>query len=281
MDTINRMESDPGRETLSRERIQTYLEYLMERGCTQGTIDGYRRNLEKFLAWLPESQKIQKESLTEFRAFLLEQGYMPRTVNMFCSSINSYLGFMGLTKYQLVDQIPYDREEMKPELSRKEYLRLIFTAKVSGKTRTYLLVKVFATTGITVLELPRFTVEAVKAGKVVTYPNGTRQEIRIPPCVRGELIEYIHKQNLKCGPVFVTRTGKTISRTVVTGMIQSLSEDAGVDPEKCNPRCLRKLYLSTREKVLDQVWNLFEVNYDHLLEQEQIIYGWEEGRLYG
>ena len=108
---------------------------------------------------------------------------------------------------------PFPRgEEPQPELTRSEYLRLLSAAKALGKERTYLLVKVFATTGITVQELPRLTVEAAQAGKVVTYPNRVRQEVRISPCVGRELLEYAHSTGVASGPIFITRNGKTVNR---------------------------------------------------------------------
>ena len=71
-----------------------------------------------------------------------------------------------------------------------------------------MLIKVFATIGIQVQELPHLTVEAVRNGKVVTYPNRVRQVLRISPYVREELLQYIEKEGIATGPVFLTRAGQ-------------------------------------------------------------------------
>ena len=77
------------------------------------------------------------------------------------------------------------------------------------------------------------------------------------------------------GPVFVTRSGKPLRRTQVTGEIQSLAGTARVAPEKCNPRCLRKLYLTTQTEIERSVQLLAEQAYERMLDTEQLAAGWE------
>ena len=79
------------------------------------------------------------------------------------------------------------------------------------------------------------------------------------------------------GPVFITRSGKAMSRTSVTTAIQHLAKSAGVEPEKCNPRCLRKLYLATLQGFQRQVTQLVEQAHNSLVEQEQAVVGWSVG----
>lgn len=64
---------------------------------------------------------------------------------------------------QLIGQLDTE-EEIQPELSRTEYLRLLATARNLGRERTYLMVKVFALTGIRVSELNRVMLRAVGGG---------------------------------------------------------------------------------------------------------------------
>ena len=63
----------------------------------------------------------------------------------------------------------------------------------------------------------------------------------------------------------------------MTAAIQGLAHDARVVPEKCNPRCLRKLYQSTMAGIEASVRLLVEQTHDRLLEQEQLTVGWEAG----
>ena len=62
----------------------------------------------------------------------------------------------------------------------------------------------------------------------------------------------------------------------VTAIIQRLAPLARVDQDKCNPRCLRKLYMATMENMRQNVEILLRMTYDNLLEQEQTACGWED-----
>ena len=264
-----------GVKTLTPEMIAEYLANT-SRSCMKATLKNYERGLRRFYDWLPADKSLERDSLSNFQRDLIEKGYRPNSVNLLCSPVSGMLEYLGLWEEAQITPLPAG-EEPQPELTRSEYLRLLSAAKALGKERTYLLVKVFATTGITVQELPRLTVEAAQAGKVVTYPNRVRQEVRISPCVGRELLEYAHSTGVASGPIFITRNGKTVNRGAVTALIQKLAGAARVSEEKCNPRCLRKLYLTTQDTLKQNVAVLLQMTYDRMLEQEQATYGWDEG----
>ena len=257
------------------EQVDAYLDDLQKRGCTPGTIQTYRRNLLVFFEALPKSARLDHRALARWRDAMLEQGYSPRTVNARLASANGFLGYLGLRDYQLPEQLKPAEDDVQPELTRSEYLRLLSAARALEKERTYFLVKVFAVLGLTIHDLPKLTAEAVEKGVFTTSANRSRQTIRIPNCLRAELLGYLQREEVRSGPVFCTRRGKPICRAAVTACIQQLSRDARVAPEKCNPRCLRKLCQSTREGVQRSISQLMEQALDRLLEQEQITIGWE------
>ena len=64
------------------------------------------------------------------------------------------------------------------------------------------------------------------------------------------------------------------SATTVTALIQSLAHDAQVEASKCTPRCLRKLYLQTQERILHNISTLAREEYEKLLRSEQEKTGW-------
>lgn len=272
--SVQALPEEPG-VPVTRQQIADYLASLRARGCVEGSIKKYNRDLTLFYDFLPDEKEITRTTLAKWRDVLLARGYAPRTINAAISEANSFFGWLGRREYQLPQQLEIP-DDVQPELTRAEYLRLLSTARALGKERTYLLVKVFATTGITVQELPRLTVEAVRDNRLTMISNGLRQIIHIPASLRDDLTRYIRRMGLVSGPVFVTRSGRRLNRTAVTGAIQGLAQDARVPPEKCNPRCLRKLYQSTIAGIEANVQLLVEQTHDRLLEQEQLTVGWEE-----
>lgn len=258
------------------EQVDAYLNDLQTRGRTPETIRTYRRNLLLLFEALPKSGRPDHRTLARWRDVMLEQGYTPRTVNVRLASANGFLDYLGLRDYQLPMQLKPAEDEIQPELTRNEYLRLLSAARTLDKERTYFMVKVFAVLGLTVHDLPKLTAEAVEKGVFTTSANRSRQMFRIPNCLQAELLGYLQREGIQSGPVFCTRNGKPICRAAVTACIQQLSRDARVAPEKCNPRCLRKLCQSTRACVQQSISLLVEQALDRMLEQEQITIGWEE-----
>lgn len=258
------------------EQVDAYLNDLQTRGRTPETIRTYRRNLLLLFEALPKSGRLDHRTLACWRDAMLEQGYTPRTVNVRLASANGFLDYLSLRDYQLPVQLKPAEDDIQPELTRNEYLRLLSAARALDKGRTYFMVKVFAILGLTVHDLPKLTAEAVEKGVFTTSANRSRQMFRIPNCLQAELLGYLQREGIRSGPVFCTRKGKPICRAAVTACIQQLSRDARVAPEKCNPRCLRKLCQSTREGVRQSISLLVEQALDRLLEQEQLTIGWKE-----
>ena len=259
---------------MTREQIEDYVAHRQGEDRTSESIQKYARDLDALYRFLPEEKRIYPETLSQWRGSLLGEGYAPRTVNSMVSVANSFLKWLGHRELQLTGQlnIAYDQ----PELTRNEYLRLLSAARHLNKERTYLLVKVFTTVNITVLELPRLTVEAVRGDQAEFTANGVRYLAAIPSCLRDELLDYARRSCIASGPIFVTRTGKPLGRTAVTAYIQSLAQTARVAPEKCNPRCLHKLYQSTMDEIETTVRILAEQSHEQLLEREQMLVGWQE-----
>jgi len=256
--------------------IEAYLTHLQDKGRVQGTLDWYRRSLLRLYEALPEDDKnIYRDTLKRWRERMVEEEYAPSTINQSIVVANGYLEFVGMREYQLVEKLA-KAEELQPELTRSEYLRLLQTARALGRERVYLLVKVFANTALPLQELPKLTVEAAKAGRVNILYNSSRQVIRIPDCIAEELLAYARRKGILSGPIFLARDGEPMSRTNVSTGIRQLSVAAKVPEEKGNPRCLRKLYLATREGIERNIALLVEQAQERMLEQEQLSVGWEE-----
>ena len=128
------------------------------------------------------------------------------------------------------------------DITREEYLHLLDTAKGSNDERAYLLVKVMATTGVSILGLPELTVEAVRAGKLKVEHD----VVPLAAGLREELEEYAAWKSVRSGPVFITRSGRPYNATQVSRFLHNLCCSAELDEEKCRPSALRKLYRAAK-----------------------------------
>ena len=262
----------------TRSDIDLYLQDVASRGCKQGTLENYRRSLLNFFDWLPEGKRVSRKMVYDYQDYLIGK-YTSRTVNMKMTSINGILGFLDLREYQSTVKASVDDTAIQPELSRNEYLRMLSAAKAIGDERLYLIIKLFGTTGIAVQEFDKVTVEAVRSGTIVTFPNRNRLALRIPACVQSELLEYAKEKGVKSGPIFLTREGRPLGRTTLSNMVPHIARYAKVEENKCTPRCLQKLYAETWDTIKSNVNVMLQMTYDKLLEQEQVIYGWQDVQL--
>lgn len=270
-----RIGNSPAAMQITPETVQEYISEMERKGRVPGTIEEYRRNLKLLYDFLPEDKRIQKDSLRQWRDALLEQGYNPRTANARVSAANSYLAFFGRRDLQLMRQLQIG-ECPHPEMTRTEYLRLLQTARLLEKERVYLLIKLFGSTGLPVQGVEQVTAEAVLAGAVLTKEGKKPQEIRLPACLQEELLSYANREGIQSGPIFLTRSGKPLSRTNIADAIRHLCHDAQVAEEKGNPRCLQRMYQATQKGILQNISVLVEQAYDRLLETEQLAIGWTE-----
>lgn len=244
---------------------ETFLTDLQSRGRTEETLKCYRNSIGKLRGFLPE-HRLSRDAMLQWPDALREQGYCPSTVNSAVSAANSLLAFCGRRGWQVMPSPLPETEQ--PELTRGEYLRLLQTARILEKERAYLLVKLLGTTGLAVHLLPEVTVEAVQEGSLPTC------DMPLGAGLQSELLSFAAREGISSGPVFVTRRGTPVGRTTVTALIQALSHDARVEPVKCTPRCLRKLYLQTQENILKNVSALVREQYKKLLDTEQQKIGW-------
>ena len=162
---------------VTEKAVRTYLADLTAKGRSADTVRMYAAGCGRCGRTCRPDKQVRRETLADWQDTLLDRGYSPGTVNTHLSAANGLLEHMGRRDLQLVGQLDAV-PEVQPELTRTEYLRLLQTARILGRERIYLMVKVFALTGIRVGELPMVTAEAVEAG--VPAGRGGEPHPRLP-----------------------------------------------------------------------------------------------------
>lgn len=257
---------------MTPDKLNDFCDFLLAQGRRSETVSAYRRKLRTLYTFLPEDKALTEQSVQRYIAWLREKYESPQTINTYISSMNSFLqhyGCRGLCAPH-VARTP----ESPPELSREEYHRLLQVAKLYEDERLYLLVKSFATIGVTVQDLPKLTVQAAREGCL--RDGASEGTLLIPDCLRQELLEYSARRHIKEGAIFLDGSGLPLQRAIINRAMKRLCADARVAEEKVNPRCLRKLCLATKEAIYSELLLLADRGYERFLEQEQPVYGWEQ-----
>lgn len=228
---------------LTEGNIVKFIIHLEQEEKSKNTIEKYARDVRAFALYAGDVE-ITKEKVIAYKNKLISDNYAARSINSMLASINSLFSFLEwrdckVKSIKLQKQLYCSR---KKELSKAEYLRLLESAKKNGNERLNLLIQTICSTGIRVSELQYITVEAAKLGKTVVFLKGKMRTVFIVKELRRRLIRYATERNITTGAIFITRNGKTMSRTNIWREMKRLCEQAKVDSEKVFPHNLRHLF---------------------------------------
>lgn len=231
---------------ITSKEIQQFQCRLIEEEKSPATIEKYIRDISAFFDYFEETE-ITKEKVISYKKRLVDDGYAPRSINSMLASLNSLFSFLGWSDLK-VKSIKLQRQVFCPEekeLTKDEYKRLLCAANRKGNKRLCLLIQTICGTGIRVSELKFITVESVKNGEAVVSLKGKTRSVFIVKELKKKLLAYAKENNIKSGCIFITKTGKSMSRTNIWREMKKLCEDANVNPNKVFPHNLRHLFART------------------------------------
>ena len=227
---------------ITAKTIVEFKEHLILEERSEITIEKYIRDVKAFAVYTLNGT-ITKETVIAYKKHL-QENYAVRSVNSMLASINSLFAFLGwhdlkVKSLKLQQQVFCPEEK---ELTKAEYARLCRTAQHKRNKRLNLILQTICGTGIRVSELQYITVEAAKNGEAIVNCKAKTRSVFIVKELKQKLLRYAAEQNIKSGMIFVTRTGKPISRTNIWREMKALCEEANVNPQKVFPHNLRHLF---------------------------------------
>lgn len=245
---------------ITTEHIVSFGQFLREDERSAATVEKYLREVRLFAVFL-DGREVTKAAVAQWKATLLAENYNPTTVNGKLSAIDRFFSFMGWEDCR-VKHLRLQRRlfrESNRELTKTEYERLLAAADECGKERLSLLMETICATGIRVSEVRYITVETANAGKAEISLKGKIRTILIPRKLCRKLIKYARKNKIASGELFLTRSGRPLSRKQIWAEMKAICEKAGVEPGKVFPHNLRHLFARTFYKVCRDVARLADV----------------------
>ncbi len=228
---------------ITLQDLDRFRNHLRRQERSPGTVENYLRYARAFASWL-EGRRVTKELTAAWKEGLVAQGYAPATVNAMLAAVNGLLAFLGREDCR-VKLLRIQRRLFRDparELTGEEYRRLLDTARARGRERLALLMEAICATGIRVSEVKYLTVEAAKQGRTDISLKGKVRTILIPNKLCRKLLKYAKKNKTASGEIFLTRSGKSLSRRQIWCELKSLCSQAGVEPSKVFPHNLRHLF---------------------------------------
>jgi len=260
--TIGDRNHEGGREMSQRimtvETLRCYEAWLREEERSAGTVQKYLRDVRAFALWLG-NDPVTKERAAEWKAWLTQRGYASVTVNTKLAALNSFFRCMGWEDCRvrfLKVQRRMFRDQSR-DLTRGEYEKLLAAAR--SRERLFLLLETICSTGIRVSEVRYITLEAVRAGRAEVALKGKIRTILLPGKLCRKLKKYAQNEKIASGEIFLTGSGKPMSRQQIWAVMKGLSRQAGVEPSKVFPHNLRHLFATAFYRACRDVVRLADV----------------------
>ena len=244
---------------LEQAAIARFREHLILEEKSPATVEKYLRDIRAFAVYM-RGKVVRKAAVIDYKK-LLQKKYAVRSVNSTLASINGLFSFLGWHELR-VKTVKLQRQVFSPEekeLTQAEYMRLCRTAEQRGNKRLSLILQTICGTGIRVIELQHITVEEARCGEATVSCKGKTRSVFIVKELKQKLLRYVAEQGIRSGMIFVTRTGRAVSRTNIWREMKSLCREAGVNPEKVFPHNLRHLFARVFYSIEKDIAKLSDV----------------------
>ncbi|MGM9670666.1 MAG: tyrosine-type recombinase/integrase [Oscillospiraceae bacterium] len=245
---------------LTYDQINEYRCFLQEQERMPATIEKYMRAIRRFNDWLA-GRVVTKKVVAEWKEHLQTEQLAPVTINAELAALNGLFHFLTWdecrTHFLKVQRRMFRDSER--ELSRSDYNRLVDAAYHCGRNRLALVIETICATGIRVSEVQYITVEAAKAGRAEIALKGKIRTILLSTKLCRKLLGYARKNKITSGEIFLTGSGKRLSRKQIWAEMKSLSIIAGIEPEKVFPHNLRHLFATVFYHACKDIARLADV----------------------
>ncbi len=245
---------------LMPEMIPAFIAHLCSEEREEATVQKYVHNVQDFMAWM-DGRAVTKALVLEWKESLQDGRFAPATINGKIASVNAFFKYAGWEDCR-VKALRLQRRVFRDpgrDLTQGEYERLIRAAYNRSDERLALLMETICATGIRVSEVRYITVKAVNQGRAIIALKGKIRTIILPGKLCKRLQKYIRKNKIASGEVFLTRSGKGMSRGQIWAEMKKICVAAGVEPSKVFPHNLRHLFARTYYKVYRDIVKLADV----------------------
>ncbi len=245
---------------LTEGQIQQFREYLHIEERAAQTIEKYLHDVQEFYKW-SSGKVISKNMILEWKQHLLKCGRAAVTVNASLAALHSFFAFAGWhecrVKYLKIQKRVF-RDDTK-ELRKDEFMKLVNCALNKENVRLALVMETICATGIRVSEVRYITVEAIKQKRADISLKGKIRTILIPDKLAKKLQKYAKNKKIASGEIFLTASGKSLSRKQIWSEMKKLCKETGVNEKKVFPHNLRHLFAAAFYKACRDIVRLADV----------------------
>lgn len=240
--------------------IESFLEMMSaERGASNNTVEGYRRDVEQFWAFCRcgSIKEVTKVEVAAFVQMLNQKGFAPKTVARKLSALREYFKFLFSEK-EIRTNPTYNiltpkQEKPLPKFLTVDEIERLIAAAAGHENRIYkrlaVMLELMYACGLRVSELVGLPENCINYDKreIIVRGKGSKERI-IPVAERAikAVLKYLGYRDdfLKAGRksiwLFPSRSSSGhLTRDAFFKDIKKLAVEAGIYPSKVSPHVLR------------------------------------------
>ena len=243
------------------ELIIEFLRYLLiDKGYSNNTIESYKRDLEKFLAFNKNKNidNITNDDLKKYIKYLKEENLNEKSIARNISSLKSFYKFLVISKY--INNNPSDalfspkvKKSLPNTLTEDEVLKLLdieLTNNFSYRNKAML--ELMYATGLRVSELINLKLHDVDLTQDIirTFGKGSKERvIPIGDYAKEYLKKYIYEYRVSMLKtesseyLFLNNHGKQMTRQGFFKIIKKIAKEKGINKE-FSPHTIRHSFAS-------------------------------------
>lgn len=253
-----------------KEKLDEFILKEKEDEKSKKTLIDYKNAVNKFIDFIPkETTTLTKDLLIEFKNNLTEKDFAVKSKNKYITIVNKFLKFIDKKDLTLKKFKEQRKTSIDDPIWEQEHKRMLRWAKKLGQEDTYLIIKIFATTGARIEELKFFTVENLENNYIKgTFNKGKYRTLIMTNELKRELKLYCKQNKIKSGYIFIStdpkaKEGAMWNNSTIWRRLKRIARAAKINPSKIHPHAWRHLFAKECKRVgidLDELQDILGHN---------------------
>lgn len=248
-------------------KVDDFIAFETENEKSKNSLVHYRQVVELFVNSF-DVDDICKLDVIGFKR-KLEEEYAPATVKNYITIANRFIKYCELVEKDLDPDELLRTHHSKMTLKNikiqqaaslddviepSDFKRMCRMAKQCNRMDIYLIMKIFAYTGIRVSELSYFTVENVKANYITVKNKGKIRDVILRNDLKREILKYCRAEKIKSGKIFFLTY-----KQIYYQLKKIAGKCRGISLDKIHPHAFRHMFAINYLDAGGQVTDLMDI----------------------
>jgi len=219
------------------------------------TVKSYELGVNKFIDFVQDDEfEINKDILIDYKNHLRGK-FSINTCNKYLTVINKFLRYLlteeDYKNLKLKKLKMQQKTSIDEPIWEQEHKRMLRWAKQLGMDDMYLIIKIFAFTGIRVVELKKFTVENLNKNYIKVFNKGKERTIILRNDLLREIKKYCKDNNITTGYIFRSPKieNQMLDLSTIWRRLKKIAKASKINPQKIHPHSWRHLFAKAFMKI--------------------------------